>query len=104
MSRRLVFFLVSLFCVWDFATPVVPTAQAIEWDEEEEVVRTNQSAPGRPSGASRRLASEDPAAAGIKTRLLARMARPASRSASAPVRHPRARPDAAPVDSPSEDH
>src|SRR6266496_25291 len=47
MSRRLVFFLVSLFCVWDFATPVVPTAQAIEWDEEEEVVRTNQSAPGR---------------------------------------------------------
>ena len=93
-------------CAWDFATPVVPGAVTLEWDDEEEAARGRPRHAHRPSEPRSRRASA-PVRAGARAadqRAIVRARGLTDRPSETAVPRPRARLRSAVLASPSEDH
>jgi hypothetical protein len=104
-TLRWLFFLVAMLCAWDFATPVLPTAEGVDWDEEEDATQGSSRALARP-GIRRHPVPQRPMNSGTIARLrgLSRLGRPSERDQQSFAPPPRGRTEPAAVDSLSEDH
>jgi hypothetical protein len=104
MSLRVILLVVCALWGWDVATPIQPLAQTIVWDEEEEVSRAAPTQLARPSVADDHVSPMPTAHRGLLRRIVHHATSGRRAYHHAPVPPPRARMDAALVDSPSEDH
>jgi hypothetical protein len=105
-TLRWLFFLVAVLSAWDFATPVLPIAEGVDWDEEEDATSGSRRFLARP-GIEQHAVPEKPMqdrSAAARFRSLSRRTRPPERDQQSLAPPPRARNEAAAVDSPSEDH
>jgi hypothetical protein len=104
MTLRILLFVVCALCAWDFATPLVPLAEGVQWDDEEEGLRGSERSRHLVSPAHHRTSHQRTTTSGIKQRFLARAIRHPQPGQHPASHYPRARLSAAMADPSSEDH